>query len=62
MLVSVALLVATVVLFARIPKGFIPNEDQGYLFLVTEAQEGVSFDQMRDLQLAVAETVRRNRT
>jgi hydrophobic/amphiphilic exporter-1 (mainly G- bacteria), HAE1 family len=58
MAVSLAMLVATLYLFARVPKGFIPNEDQGFVFGVVEAAEGVSFDQMRELQLAVTDVVR----
>ncbi|HJQ84245.1 MAG TPA: efflux RND transporter permease subunit, partial [Candidatus Binatia bacterium] len=58
MAVSLALLVVTLVLFARIPKGFIPNEDQGLVFGVIEAAEGISFEEMRRLQLAVTDVVR----
>jgi len=58
MTASLALLLLTVVLFARIPKGFIPNEDQGLVFTVVEAAEGISFDQMSRLQLAVADVIR----
>src|SRR5262249_14712461 len=58
MLVSLAVFAATLVLFGRVPKGFIPNEDQGLVFTVVEASEGVSFEQMRRLQLAVADVIR----
>jgi HAE1 family hydrophobic/amphiphilic exporter-1 len=60
MLVSLALLVATAWLFAIVPKGFVPNEDQGLVFGVVEAPEGVSFDEMKRLQLAVTDVVRQN--
>jgi HAE1 family hydrophobic/amphiphilic exporter-1 len=57
---SLVLLALTAWLFVRIPKGFIPNEDQGLVFGVTEAAEGVSFEEMTRLQLAVTEVVRRH--
>jgi HAE1 family hydrophobic/amphiphilic exporter-1 len=60
MVVSLVLLLATAWLFVRVPKGFIPNEDQGFLFAVIEAPQGVSFDEMRRLQLAVTDVVRAN--
>ena len=60
MLVSLVVLVATAWLFARVPKGFLPSEDLGFLFGVVEAPEGVSFDEMRRLQLAVTEVVRQS--
>ena len=47
-------LVLTVVLFVRIPKGFLPSEDTGQFLAVTEAIQGVSFDAMSEHQLAVA--------
>jgi HAE1 family hydrophobic/amphiphilic exporter-1 len=56
--VSGVILVATVWLFARTPKGFIPDEDQGAIFGVTEAQQGISFDAMVEHQLALADIVR----
>jgi hydrophobic/amphiphilic exporter-1 (mainly G- bacteria), HAE1 family len=55
---SLVIVAATGLLFARVPKGFIPNEDQGLMFTVIEAAEGVSFDQMTQLQLAVTDVVR----
>src|SRR6266403_57520 len=56
--VSLALLAMTGLLFVHVPKGFIPNEDQGFVFTVAEAAEGVSFEQMTRLQLAVTDIVR----
>ncbi len=60
MATSLALLVVTLVLFQRMPKGFIPNEDQGLVFAVTEAIEGVSFDEMMRLQRGVVDIIRRD--
>src|SRR5262245_44329987 len=56
--VSLVLLAVTGLLFVHVPKGFIPNEDQGLVFTVVEAAEGVSFEQMTRLQLAVTDVVR----
>ena len=50
-------LVLTVILFMRIPKGFIPSEDSGLLVGVTEAAQGISFQSMIDHQLTVAQLV-----
>ncbi len=60
MIVSGLLLVATFFLFADIPKGFLPNEDQGSIFAFTEAAEGISFDAMVRQQRAVAALVAQN--
>ncbi|GAN33875.1 MAG: efflux RND transporter permease subunit [Candidatus Brocadia sp. AMX2] len=57
MAASGVILLATGYLFATIPKGFLPNEDQGTIFTITEAQEGTSFDKMVQLQQAVADIV-----
>ena len=50
-------LVLTVILFMKIPKGFIPSEDSGLLVGVTEAAQGISFQSMVDHQLTVAQMV-----
>ncbi|HTG01106.1 MAG TPA: efflux RND transporter permease subunit, partial [Nitrospirota bacterium] len=41
------LFVLTIVLFYIIPKGFLPTEDSGQIFAITEAQQGISFDDMK---------------
>ncbi len=51
------LFVATLVLFVKIPKGFIPSEDIGFLFATTEAAEGIGFDAMKEHQKAVAQVL-----
>jgi HAE1 family hydrophobic/amphiphilic exporter-1 len=48
--VAVISLVATVVLFMTVHKGFFPTEDTGMLFAITEASPDVSFDAMIRLQ------------
>jgi HAE1 family hydrophobic/amphiphilic exporter-1 len=45
--------VLAVVLFVKIPKGFIPSQDTGQIFGFTEAAEGISFDAMVAHQKAV---------
>jgi hydrophobic/amphiphilic exporter-1 (mainly G- bacteria), HAE1 family len=50
--------VATAVLFARMPKGFLPSEDTGQLICFTEAAQDVSFQEMAGLQQKVAAIVR----
>ncbi|HZR81681.1 MAG TPA: efflux RND transporter permease subunit [Candidatus Binatia bacterium] len=59
-LVSLLILVATAWLFVRVPKGFIPDEDQGAIFTVTEAPQGTSFDAMSKYQLAVTDVIRKD--
>jgi len=46
MLFSFGILAGTVVLFVLIPKGFIPSQDTGQLFVTTEAAQGTSYDDM----------------
>ena len=60
MAVSLVILVATAYLFIRIPKGFIPNEDQSAIFAITEAAQGISFEAMSKYQQAIADIVRQD--
>jgi hydrophobic/amphiphilic exporter-1 (mainly G- bacteria), HAE1 family len=55
MLVSAAVLVATVYLFMITPKGFLPDEDTGQIFVFTEGAQGISFDGMVQHQLALTQ-------
>jgi HAE1 family hydrophobic/amphiphilic exporter-1 len=59
-LISCLILVITVYLFTRFPYGFLPNEDIGQIFGFTEAAEGISFESMKEHQVAVAEVVRQD--
>src|SRR5262245_6918596 len=54
LLFSLVILVGTVGLFAIIPKGFIPSQDNGNMFATTETAQGTSFDDMVAHQKAVA--------
>ena len=56
--VSLALLGASpAVLFRVMPKGFLPSEDTGQIFAITEAAQGISFEAMVEHQQAVADIV-----
>ncbi len=55
--VSVAVMMATVYLFMAIPKGFLPDEDQGQIFIFTEGPQGISFDNMVGHQMALNRVV-----
>jgi HAE1 family hydrophobic/amphiphilic exporter-1 len=55
----VATFVLTAYLFVVIPKGFIPNEDNGTVFAFTEAAQDISFEGMMAHQRAVADIVRK---
>ena len=58
--VFLAICVVTGVLFARAPKGFLPSEDSGQLFVFTEGPQDVSFEGMVELQRQVADIVRQD--
>ncbi len=49
---SIVVLVLTVFLFIISPKGFFPSDDTNRLVGITQAQEGISFDDMKRHQLA----------
>jgi len=54
LMLSFAILIATFYLFYAIPKGFLPSEDTGQMFAITEAAQGISFDSMVRHQQAAA--------
>jgi HAE1 family hydrophobic/amphiphilic exporter-1 len=58
--VFVGTLVATVVMFKIMPQDFLPSEDTGQIFALTEASNGTSFDQMSRYQWQAAEIVAHN--
>jgi HAE1 family hydrophobic/amphiphilic exporter-1 len=57
---SFVLIGLTVVLFGMVPKGFMPSEDTGGIFMMTECAQGVSFDEMAAHQTQLAAIVRQN--
>jgi len=54
------LLLFTFYLFTIVPKGFIPNEDNGLMFANTKAAQDISFDDMLDHQREVVDIIRKN--
>ena len=60
MTASLLVLAGTVVMFVKIPKGFIPDQDTDQVYAVTEAAQGTSYYQMIDYQKRVAEVFRTN--
>ncbi|HEY1250720.1 MAG TPA: efflux RND transporter permease subunit [Thermoanaerobaculia bacterium] len=58
LVMSALVLVATGWLFVKIPKGFLPTEDQGLIFGFTEGAQGIGFPAMKEKQQEVAAIVR----
>ena len=56
--VTILTLVATIGLYLIIPKGFLPPQDTGLVYAVTEAGTEVSFDEMKRLQENVLAAIR----
>jgi HAE1 family hydrophobic/amphiphilic exporter-1 len=52
------ILIATVVLFVVVPKGFLPSDDTGQLFVFDEADQDVGFDEMARKHNEAARIVR----
>ncbi|HTM46965.1 MAG TPA: efflux RND transporter permease subunit, partial [Polyangiaceae bacterium] len=59
-LFSGLVLAATVMMYLRIPQGFLPNSDDGQVLVMTEAVEGVSFDAAKAYQQQIAELIKQN--
>ncbi len=57
MAVFFGIVVATAVIFDRMPKGFLPNDDSGQIIILTEASQDISFDAMKARQQAVMDIV-----
>ncbi len=57
LLVAVATLAATVVLFLIVPKGFFPVQDTGGILGITEASPAISFSAMAERQKALAHAI-----
>jgi len=54
------MVIASGIVFYFMPKGFLPSEDTGQIFGMTEAAQGVSFDDMVRHQKALADIVAKN--
>jgi multidrug efflux pump len=61
LLVAVATLVLTIILFWRIPKGFFPIQDTGVIQGVSEAAQTVSFPEMSREQQALAKIIMKDK-
>jgi HAE1 family hydrophobic/amphiphilic exporter-1 len=57
LLLFLGICLATGVLFARAPKGFLPSEDSGQLFCFIEGPQDISFEAMNALQHQVANII-----
>jgi multidrug efflux pump len=57
LLVAVATLVLTVVLYTTIPKGFFPTQDTGIIQGITQAPASISFEAMEEKQQALAKVI-----
>ena len=54
LVVAVATLAATILLYIVIPKGFFPVQDTGVILGISEASQTVSFPAMAERQQALA--------
>jgi len=58
MAVFFGVIIATGVLYQRMPKGFLPSEDSGQMFAFIEAPQDISFEAMKEHQRTVMDIVR----
>jgi HAE1 family hydrophobic/amphiphilic exporter-1 len=58
MVASLLVLVGTVQLFRTVPTGFLPDEDQGFIFVFTEGPQGISYDGMVRHQKALNDIIK----
>jgi HAE1 family hydrophobic/amphiphilic exporter-1 len=60
LVLSILILVITIFLFMEFSFGFLPSEDIGQIFGLTEAAQGISFESMKKHQSGVAEIIQRD--
>ncbi|HEX6959400.1 MAG TPA: MdtB/MuxB family multidrug efflux RND transporter permease subunit [Ferrovibrio sp.] len=60
LIVAVATLALTAILYVMVPKGFFPVQDTGLIQGITQAQQSISFDAMARRQSAMAEAILRD--
>ncbi len=58
LLLTLATFALTIALYAIVPKGFFPLEDNGFIFAQTEAAQDISFEAMIKKQQEVVEIIR----
>ena len=56
-LVFVALLGCTYAVYERVPRAFIPDDDQGYIMFIVQSPQGASLTYTRDICAKVEETL-----
>jgi HAE1 family hydrophobic/amphiphilic exporter-1 len=61
MVASMLILAATLFMFMKIPKGFIPDQDTDQIYAVTEAAQGTSYYQMVEYQKAISDVFRNHK-
>ncbi len=54
----VALVIATAALIVHVPKGFLPNDDTGQLFVFTQGAQDIGFEAMLEKQREAVEIIR----
>jgi hydrophobe/amphiphile efflux-1 (HAE1) family protein len=57
---TLILMAATGVLYMKIPKGFFPQQDTGFIFGQAEARQDISYPNMKGIVHQLAETVRKD--
>jgi multidrug efflux pump len=57
LLIAIATLVLTVLLYIAIPKGFFPVQDTGLIQAITEVSQTISYDSMANRQQALADVL-----
>ena len=55
--ITLAIMAGTITLYGVLPKGFMPTQDTGVIFGITEAPSDTSFAAMRDRQLAISRLI-----
>ncbi|MET0230983.1 MAG: efflux RND transporter permease subunit, partial [Rhodanobacteraceae bacterium] len=60
LMVFFALIGATVLLAIKIPKGFLPNDDTGQLFVFTQAAQDIGYDSMVEKQKQAVDILRKD--
>jgi HAE1 family hydrophobic/amphiphilic exporter-1 len=58
LMVTMATIAGTIVLYIVVPKGFFPTEDTGYVIGITEGKTDIAFASMSEHQRMVADIVR----
>jgi hydrophobic/amphiphilic exporter-1 (mainly G- bacteria), HAE1 family len=60
LVISNLIFAVTLYLFVIMPKGFLPSEDTGQIFGMTEGAQGISFESMKEHQQQLAAVVRQD--